>query len=309
MNHQAAYVLQQFLNIAQLASFYVPLATAFALIQAITRRVFLSFGDFAMFGSFAAVYVCFGRLLQGDDDLTAALIALVVAMICAGALGQAGARHVFAPLIKGSALPFMIASLGFSIALQELMRLTSDGRDIWIPPLFRGEAVHLVQGDFPVIFTLNNFVAMAISVSSMVALWFLLRRTQFGRNWSAVSQNEKLAMLCGIHTTRVIELTFVFGSALAAVSGWTTAITYGGTNFLVGTMLGFKAMFAAVVGGFGSLRGAILGAISFAALEVVWSAAFGTAYRDAGVFGIIIVILLLKPEGLGGDARHRESEA
>ena len=308
MDHQAAYFVQQLLNTAQLASFYMPLAAAFALIQAITRRVFLSFGDFAMFGSFAAVYVCFGRLLQGDSDLMAALIALVVAMFCAGALGQAAARNVFAPLIKGKALPFMIASLGFSIALQELMRLTSQSRDIWIPPLFHGEKLYLIQGDYPVILTLNNFIAMAISLSSIIALGLILRRTQFGRNWQAVSQNEKLAMLCGIRTSQVVEFTFIFGSALAAVAGWTTAITYGGTSSFVGLMLGFKAMFAAVVGGFGSVRGALLGAISLAALEVLWSASFGTAYRDAGVFGIIIVILLLKPEGLGGDASHRESE-
>ena len=309
MDHQAAYFLQQLLNTAQLASFYMPLAAAFALIQAITRRVFLSFGDFAMFGSFAAVYVCFGRLLQGDSDLVAALLALAAAMICAGALGQAAARNVFAPLIKGKALPFMIASLGFSIAIQELMRLTSESRDIWIPPLFHGEKFYLVQGDYPVILTLNNFVAMAVSLSSIILLGLILRRTRFGRNWQAVSQNEKLAMLCGIKTSRVTELTFVFGSALAAVAGWTTAITYGGTSSFVGLMLGFKAMFAAVVGGFGSVRGALLGAISLAALEVLWSASFGTAYRDAGVFGIIIVILLLKPEGFGGDANYRESEA
>ena len=309
MDHQAAYFLQQFLNAAQLASFYMPLAAAFALIQAITRRVFLSFGDFAMFGSFAAVYVCFGRLLQGDSDIVAALTALAVAMICAGALGKAAAKNVFAPLIKGKALPFMITSLGFSIAIQELMRLTSQSRDIWIPPLFHGQNLYLVQGSYPVILTLNNFIAMVVSLTSLITLGLILRRTQFGRNWQAVSQNEKLAMLCGIQTSRVIELTFIFGSALAAVAGWTTAITYGGTSSFVGLMLGFKAMFAAVVGGFGSVRGALLGAISLATLEVLWSASFGTAYRDAGVFGIIIVILLLKPEGLGGDATHRESEA
>jgi len=105
-----------------------------------------------------------------------------------------------------------------------------------------------------------------------------------------------------------MEVTFLMGTALAAVSGWMAAITYDGTNFSVGIMLGFKAMFAAVAGGFGNVRGAVMGAISLAALEVVWSAAFGTTYRDVGVFSIIILVLLLKPEGLSGDARHRESE-
>ena len=308
MNQQGAYVLQNLLNIVQLACFYMPLAAAFALIQAITRRVFLSFGDLAMFGSFAAVYICFGRLLQGDSDLTAALISLAAAMICSGALGVASARFIFAPLIKGSSLSFMIAALGFSISIQEVMRLTSDSRDIWVPPLFSRQTIKLVETPYPVNLTFTSLLAAAVSVCSLVALGLLLKRTQFGRMWQACAQNEILARLCGVNTSRVIETTFVVGAALAAVSGWTSAISYGGTNFFVGVMLGFKAMFAAVIGGFGSVRGAIIGAACLAVLEVIWSANFGTSYRDAGVFGIIIFVLLLKPEGLGGNAEHRESE-
>ena len=308
MNHQAAYVLQQLLNTAQLASFYVPLSVAFALIQAITRRVFLSFGDFAMFGSFAAVYVCFGRMLQGDSDLMAAMISLVAAMACAGALGFVVARQVFVPLTQMSALSFMIAGLGFSIALEELMRLSSGSRDIWIPPLFQGQSISLAQGDFRVRLSANNMFSTAIAAGSVLLLLGVARFTSFGRFWAACTQNPRLAMLCGVNTTRVMEVTFLMGTALAAVSGWMAAITYGGTNFSVGIMLGFKAMFAAVAGGFGNVRGAVMGAISLAALEVVWSAAFGTTYRDVGVFSIIILVLLLKPEGLSGDARHRESE-
>ncbi len=86
MSHGTAYLLQQVLNGVQLAAFYAPLSVAFALIQSITRRVFLSFGDCAMFGSFAAAYVCFGRLLQGDSDIMAATISLIAAMACTGAL-------------------------------------------------------------------------------------------------------------------------------------------------------------------------------------------------------------------------------
>ena len=309
MNHGAAYVLQQLLNTAQLASFYVPLSVSFALIQAITRRVFLSFGEFAMFGSFAAVYVCFGRLLQGDSDLAAALFSLAAAMACAGALGFVAARQVFVPLVQTSALAFMIAGLGLSIALEELMRLSTQARDIWIPPLFQGQSISLAEGDFPVHITANSIFATSIAFGSVLLLVGLARFTRFGRAWAACTQNPKLAMLCGVNTRRVMELTFTLGTALSAVSGWMAAITYGGTNFSVGIMLGFKAMFAAVAGGFGNVRGAVLGAISLAAMEVLWSAAFGTTYRDVGVFSVIILVLLLKPEGLSGDASYRESES
>jgi branched-chain amino acid transport system permease protein len=308
MNQQSAYFLQLFLNIIQLASFYAPLAVAFSLIQAITRRVFLSFGDFAMFGSFAAVYVCFGRLLQGDNDGMAAAISLAVAIPCAGALGKVSAKYVFAPMLKSSALSFMIAAIGFSIALEELMRLTSESRDIWIPPLFQGQRLSLVGGDFPVNITANYAFATLIAVLSILALIALVRFTQFGRNWQACSENLNLAKLCGVNTESVIQQTFILGTALSAVSGWMTAITYGGTSFSVGIMLGFKAMFAAVAGGFGSINGAIAGAISLSALEVIWSAGFGTTYRDVGVFSVIVLVLLLRPEGLGGIHNLRESE-
>lgn len=303
-----AYALQQLLNTALLASFYAPLAVAFAVIHAITGRVFLSFGDFAMFGSFGAVYVCFGALLRGNSDLASAAFGLVAALACAGALGHAAARQVFMPLLKASALAFMIASIGASIAIEELMRLATESRDIWIPPLFQGQFINLVSGAFPVRLPVANAMSVAVACAAIAALWALLRFTGFGRNWQACSQNPGLARLCGVRTERVITQCFVVGAALSAVSGWTAALIYGGTSFSSGTMLGFKAMFAAVAGGFGNVRGAVAGAIFLSAMEVLWSASFGTAYRDVGVFMVITLVLLLKPEGLSGLASYRESE-
>jgi branched-chain amino acid transport system permease protein len=307
MQRELAYILQQFLNLAQLATFYVPLAVAFALIQAITRKVFLSFGDVAMFGSFAAVYVCFSSLLSGNDDLASALLALFAAIACAGAFGFLSARLVFAPLIAKSSQAFMIAAIGFSIAVQEAMRFQTGGRDIWIPPLFQDAPIVLWADpilQIPSIVGLSILLMLA-TVATLVAI---LKFTQFGRNWQACSQEMSLAKLCGVNTEQVLALTFTLGSSLAAVSGWIVAISYGGTSFSSGLMLGFKAMFAAVIGGFGSVRGAILGAISLATLEVLWSATFSTAYRDVGVFSFIVFMLLLRPEGLSGLQNSRESE-
>ena len=308
MEHPAPYALQQLLNTIQLAAFYMPLAVAFALIQAITRRVFLSFGQITMFGSIAAAYVCFGRLVHGNSDFTAALFSLLAAMVIAAALGKASATQVFLPSMRASALSFMIAAVGFSIALEELMRLSTDSRDIWIPPLFQDLRLAVIDGDFPVYLTANSVFAVAISMTATAITAATLRFTIFGRNWRACAQNEKLAMLCGVNTSRTIQGTFMLGAALAAVSGWMTAITYGSTSFSVGTMLGFKAMFAAVVGGFGNVRGAALGAVALATLEVLWTVSFGTAYSDVGVFSVIAFILLLKPEGLGANTQYRESE-
>lgn len=308
MTRELASILQQFINVVQLAGFYVPLAVAFALIQSITRRVFLSFGDVAMFGSFAAVYVCFGSLVNGFDDLQSAFLALGFAIACAGALGHATARLVFAPLISKSAQAYMIAALGFSIILQEIMRLQSGARDVWIPPLFQGQQLIFWSGDFPLQEPMVTLLAITFLILSVALVATLISQTRFGRNWQACSQDVRLAKLCGVKTESVIRQTFMLGAALSAASGWMVAISYGGTSFSSGMMLGFKAMFAAVIGGFGSVRGAALGAISLAFLEVLWSAFFSTAYRDVGVFLVIICVLLLRPEGLGDHITNRESE-
>lgn len=308
MTKELGYFFQQSLNVVQLASFYVPLAVAFALIQAITRKVFLSFGDVAMFGSFAAVYVCFASLLQGYEELTAALLALLMAVLCAASFGHVSARFVFSPLISKSSQAFMIASIGFSIAIQELMRLQSGGRDIWIPPLFQGQDIVFSSSPYVLQISAITGLAIVLSVVTVAGLAAILIFTQFGRNWQACSQEISLARLCGVNTESVMRQTFMLGAGLAAVSGWTVAISYGGTSFSSGLMLGFKAMFAAVIGGFGSVKGAILGAISLALLEVLWSASFSTSYRDVGVFGFIVFVLLLRPEGLAGIGTQRESE-
>ena len=250
MAHEAAYLLQLALNALQLAAFYLPLALAFALIQAVTGRVFLSFGGFAMFGSFAAVYACFYGILNGFGDLGSALLALSAGIACASALSWAASRMVFQPLLAASAQAYMIGAVGFSIMLEEVMRLQSGGRDIWIPQVFSGNNIVILDGKDYVAMTLPNAVAVGISCGAIVATALFMRLSPFGRSWFACSQDMRLAKLCGINTKFVISGTFVLGSALAAVSGWIVAVDYGGTSFSSGTMLGFKAMFAAVVGGF-----------------------------------------------------------
>lgn len=294
MFEKGPYLFQQLLNALQLAGFYLPLAVAFSLIQAISGRVFLSFGQIAMYGSFAAVYACFGFLLQGYADGPAALLALFIAIICSAALGLATGKIIFLPLARSSALAFMIGSLGFAIVLQETMRLTSGVQDIWVPPLFTGSRLSIIEGHFPVLVTGANLLGISISLIAVICTLLLMSYTRFGRQFRASTENMKLAQLCGVNTQRIFVLTFALGSGLAAVAGWMSAIVYGGTNFSVGLMLGFKAMFASVAGGEGNIRGAIFGALALAVLETLWSAAFGSAYRDAGVFTVVIFVLLFR---------------
>jgi branched-chain amino acid transport system permease protein len=309
MERELAYTLQQGLNALQLAGFYMPLAVAFALIQAVTRRVFLSFGQMAMFGSFAAVYSCFYGILNGFGDAGAGLLAIATGIACAGALGFASSHLLFQPLLQRSVQSYMIAAVAFMIVIEEVMRLQSEGRDIWIPRLFDGDSLPVLTGNNVVNLPIPNIVALGLSGLTVAAVAAAMKLTSFGRNWLACAQEPRLARLCGVNADRVVAATFTLGAGLSAVSGWIAAITYGGTSFSSGAMLGFKAMFAAAIGGFGSLRGAALGALLLGVLEVVWSGLYSSTWRDIGVFGVMVVLLLFRPEGLSGLDSARESEA
>ncbi len=300
------YWLQQAINCLVLASFYVTLATAYALLQGITNRIILSFGDFATYGAFAAVYAALWALLDGEDGIAVVAIALFAGLTAAAALGRVSHALVFAPIIRGPGQAVMIASIGLSIVLQEVMRLQSDARDQWLPPFSGGIA--LAGGLFPVQIGYTQLAVIVTSISAITGLLAVMRYSAVGRLWRATSQNALLAQLSGVNTGTVFQWSFVAASMFASIAGWTIAVAYGGVSFAMGLVLGFKAMFAAIIGGFGTIGGAIAGGIFLAFVETGWTAAFPMAYRDVATFGIIILILTLKPEGLLGYGQRRESE-
>jgi branched-chain amino acid transport system permease protein len=306
--HDAGYWLQQALNMVTLASFYIPLAAAYALVQGISNKIFLSFGDFAMFAAFAAIYGALGGQVAGYETVIVLLVSIGLAVLCSAALGRFAGSAVFQPLIDKPSHAFMIASVGVSIALMELMRLQSGSRDLWLAPFFDGKGFLLHEGSFSVRLGYVHIAGIALSFAAVAVLLFVMACTSLGRNWRACSQSARLARLCGVDTTQVLLWSCVASAALASISGWIIAVVYGGVTFSMGLMLGFKAMFASVVGGFGTLSGAIWGGVFLAVVETLWAASFPLAYRDVAVFGLIILILTLKPEGLAGTLERRESE-
>lgn len=308
MPQQAAYIVQQFVNVAQLASFYLPLALAFAIMQATTRRIFLGLGEVAMFASFGAIYACFAGMLRGDADLASAFSALALAICCGAALGYVIARLVLGKGLQHSPLAFMIASIGFAIAASEGMRVATGAKDIWVPPLFAGAVVAEIGGGFPIRLSAIAALGIAVGLLGVAIAGAALKWTRFGLRWRACCQSLKLASLTGVDADHVSRLAFALAGGLAGVTGWSSAVVYGGANFSVGMMIGFKAMFASVIGGFGTLRGAVVGALALAVVEVGWSAYFSTAYRDVAVFAIMVLALIIRPEGLLGDHSRRESE-
>lgn len=303
----SAYWVQQSINGLVLASLYATLATAYALLQGITNRIILSFGDFATFGAFTAIYVAIWTLLDGEEGFAVLGIALLVSMIAAAGLGRVTHSIVFGPLIRSPNQAVMIASIGLSIILQEVIRLQSDARDQWLPPLF-DDGMMLIDGPFTVKLGWVQAAVVLTSAGLLATLLLLMRYSALGRLWRSVAQNARLAQLCGVNTRSVFQGSFMAAGLFAGAAGWMVAISYGGVSFAMGLVLGFKAMFAAIIGGFGSISGAIIGGVCLAFIETVWTAALPMDYRDVAVFSIIIAILVLRPEGFMGNAQRRESE-
>lgn len=301
--------LQRAVFAVVLCGFYMPLAVAFAMVQAISNRIFLSFGDIAMFAAFAAVYVALSRYVAGDVSIVVMALSLCAAIACAGAMGHLVARQIFVPLIRQQSQAFMIAAVGFSIALQEVMRLQSGAKTIWLPPLYGLSEVKFPVGGDAVQIGAPALIAAGASFAGVAAVTLILRGSRFGRQWQACSQDARLAALSGINVSAIVQLTCIASSMLAAFSGWTIAVSYGGVAFNLGLMASFKAMFASVIGGFGTLRGAVAGAILLAVAEVMWTSFFPLAYRDAAIFALITSILILKPEGLLGSSIRKDSDS
>jgi branched-chain amino acid transport system permease protein len=307
-SHEISYWIQQLLNAITLASFYVPLAMAYALVQGITNKIFLSFGDFAMYATFATIYTAVSMAQNDFDPWLIAFLSLAVGMVCAAALGHLSASQIFIPLRNRSSQAFMIGSIGVSIMLQEAMRIQSSNRDVWLFPLFDNQSIPLIGGSFPVQVGLIQVLSIVVSIITIIFVLVVMKFTKFGLYWYACAQNEVLAKLTGLNTDQVLRWACVASATLASVSGWIIVTTSGGVNFSIGIMLGFKALFATLIGGFGTIAGAVKGGVFLAFAETLWTSVFPTDYRDVAVFGVIIVILVLKPDGLHSSYQRRESE-
>jgi branched-chain amino acid transport system permease protein len=302
------YGIQQGLNATMVAALYSLLAVAYALLHGITNRIVLSFGDIATYGAFYTVYVMLLSMTSGVETGVALGLVFVVALLGTAALGLAVNQGIFAPLVKTPSQAIMIASIGLSIALQESMRLQSSGREQWLPPIYPDALFHVNFDGYPVSITIMQAIIFVASATLILTLYSILARTRAGRLWRACSQNRDLAALCGIDVGRVMSWTAAAAAAFAAASGWIIGVAYGGVSFYMGLVLGLKALFASIIGGFGTIGGAIAGGIVLAGIETAWTAFFPIVYRDVAVFSLVILVLVLKPDGLLGVAARRDSE-
>ena len=296
-----AYFLQQLINGLTLGSIYGLIAIGYTMVYGIIGMINFAHGEIYMIGAFLAV-LCFTML--GAAGVTwvplALVMVLLVAILFTATYGWAVERVAYRPLRGSQRLAALISAIGMSLALQNYVLLTQGAGVKALPPIITGRLTVYETPDFDVTLSYIQIFVMVLTVALMAAFATLIANTALGRAQRACEQDRDMALLLGIDVDRTISLTFVVGAALAAVAGVMVTLYYGVIDFFMGFIAGLKAFTAAVLGGIGSLPGAMLGGLLLGLVEAFWSGYFTVEYKDVAAFGILILVLIFRPSGLLG---------
>lgn len=292
--------IQHIINGVSLGSIYALIALGYTMVYGILQLINFAHSDVYMVGAFAAYYVANLLGISDKPGITSLVTLLAAAMIACSLLGLAIERFAYRPLRKAPKLNILITAIGVSLLLQYSGQIIF-GADPKVFPtviedsvLFEAGGVQLKSLDIAV---------LAVTIVMMLLLNFLIYKTKIGKAMRAVSANMTVAALMGVNTDRIIAFTFIVGSSLAGVGSVLVGMKYPKIDPLMGMMIGLKAFVAAVLGGIGSIAGAVIGGILMGLSEEMVVGYLSSTYRDALAFGILIVILIFKPAGLMGKNR------
>jgi branched-chain amino acid transport system permease protein len=299
-----AYALQHLIGALALAATYGLLATAYSLIYGLVGRINLAFGELAIVGSFAAIGgVAVAAILGAGDNVfgglaTALLCAAATSSLWSWALGERVVAPLHARHRHGQ--PILVATAAAAVAIQEFLRLFQGVRERWLPPFFSGPIPLAHAGQFVVTVSAIQLIVAGAAIVAAVAMLWLLARTALGRQWRAFADDPIAASMLGVSPARILGVTFLLSGLNAGLAGWIVAVYYGNVSASFGTMLGLKALLAAIVGGIGSIEGALIGGVLIGLIEAAWSAYFDIGMRDVFIFSLLVVVFLLRPGGLFG---------
>ncbi|HEP0305690.1 TPA: high-affinity branched-chain amino acid ABC transporter permease LivH [Providencia rettgeri] len=301
MSDQILYFIQQLLNGLTLGSTYALIAIGYTMVYGIIGMINFAHGEVYMIGSYVSFIVIAGLMMFGIDIgwiLVAA--AFIAAIVVSSAYGWSIERVAYRPVRHSKRLIALISAIGMSIFLQNYVSLSQGSRDLALPSLITGQWVLGESDGFEATVTKMQLTIWVVTVLAMLALTLFIRYSKMGRACRACAEDLKMASLLGINTDRVISLTFVIGAAMAAVAGVLLGQFYGVINPYIGFMAGMKAFTAAVLGGIGSIPGAMLGGLILGVAEAMTSAYLSTEYKDVVSFGLLIGVLLIMPTGILG---------
>ncbi len=295
------YFVQQLINGLTLGAMYGLIAIGYSMVYGIIGMINFAHGEIYMIGAFLTV-ICFSLLgMVGVTWVPLSLVmVLLVAMACTAAYGWTVERIAYRPLRGSFRLAPLISAIGMSIFLQNYVQLTQGATNKALPPVVIGGFVFGDASGFTVTISYIQIFMILLTVVLMIGFSYLIASTPLGRAQRACQQDLVMAGLCGVNVDRTISLTFVMGAALAAVAGMMATLYYGVIDFYIGFVAGVKAFTAAVLGGIGSIPGAMLGGLALGLVEAFWSGYFATGYKDVAAFGILVLVLIFLPTGLLG---------
>ena len=292
---------QQLINGLTLGAIYGLIAIGYTMVYGIIGMINFAHGDIFMIGAFTALIAFLVMGLIGVTWMPfALLLVLIIAMVLTSVYGWTVERLAYRPLRGSFRLAPLISAIGMSIFLQNYVQLVQGARVKPLPPVIQGGVTMMEDSGYSVTLSYMQIVIVLLTFVLMVAFSLIISRTALGRAQRACEQDRVMAGLVGINVDRTISLTFVMGAALAAVAGMLFLLRYGVIDFYIGFLVGIKAFTAAVLGGIGSLPGAMLGGLLIGLIEVFWSAYFSIEYKDVAAFAVLILVLIFMPTGLLG---------
>jgi branched-chain amino acid transport system permease protein len=287
--------LQQLVNGLSLGSIYALIALGYTMVYGVLRLINFAHGDVYMLGAYVGYFLS-RRLQQKEPSLTSAILVMLGSMIACAIFGLIIERLAYRPVRRASRLTLLITAIGVSLFIENAAQLVFGPDPKFFPSLaphkdFTVAGVHL---------TSEQLTVIGVSFLLMILLRFFIRNTRTGKAMRAVSFNLDAAKLMGISTDRIIATTFALGSALAAAGGVLIGMQIPKIDPLMGILYGLKAFVAAVLGGIGNVPGAVLGGLLIGTSEVLVVGYLSSTYRDAIAFGILILVLILRPQGILG---------
>jgi len=284
-------------------SIYALIALGYTMVYGIIGLINFAHGEIYMIGAFTAFIVATILSIYGFPVLAIIIIAGVAAAVWSSAYGYTIEKIAYKPLRHAPRLSPLISAIGMSIFLQNYVLLAQTSDFLPFPALipefeFMEPVAHIVGS--------SDLVILVTTTVVMLILTYIIKFTRVGKAMRATAQDRTMAMLVGISVNKIISATFIIGSSLAAIGGLLIASHIGQINFYIGFIAGIKAFTAAVLGGIGSIPGAVLGSLVLGLTESFATGYVSSDYEDVFAFSLLVLILIFKPSGLLGKAETKK---
>ena len=293
-----SFIIQQLINAIFLGSIFSLIALGYTMVYGIIKLLNFAHGDLYMIGAFIGFLVLSVLSPLIGDSWVGILCSMVLSMIAVGLLGVLIQRIAYQPMLSAPRLSILITALAVSMILSNGVMAFTDGEYLAFSTDLGYEGLELGN----VFITYTQMVLVGAAALLMTALYLFVHRTMYGKAMRAIAIDKDACRLMGIHVNRIIALTFFIGTSLAASAGIMAGAYYGSIHFFMGFVIGLKAFTAAVIGGIGSIPGAMLGGLLLGLLESFGTQIpfIGTEWKDVFSFGILILLLVFKPTGILG---------